>query len=276
MTRNKHIPGWYAVVLAALGVFIAPIAASASPMPATPQAASMQALDVSAAAAPQTLTLGSTGPRVTEVQKALANNKWAKYFKHPEFTQYFGSVTQGALAAWERDNVRSYPDTARADGKITVGSAEWSLLMAQAVNKPASDSVPAACLQAVHIICADKSDEHLRYYRSGVLVKDIKVKFGKPSTPTPNGWYTVVNKFDGDDEHNPYHMEWSYAFNVPMYWSMQFDSSVGLSIHWSEKYAQLGEAHLGSAGCINVRYWNDAKWLNENVPYRATVYVYQR
>lgn len=126
-------------------------------------------------------------------------------------------------------------------------------------------NVPAICLQRANIVCASKSEKTLRYFERGALWLATPVAFGRPGYETPSGLYTVRVK-DAN--------AWSYEFNAPMPYSLEYDLTRGIYIHYSATYASIGPGYIGSHGCINIGNLATAKTLFNRVPLGAAVYVY--
>lgn len=130
---------------------------------------------------------------------------------------------------------------------------------------PVGPSVPAVCLQRPHIVCASKSEKTLRYFESGSLWLSTPVAYGRPGYETPTGLYTVRVK-DAN--------AWSWEFNAPLPYSLEYDLVRGIYIHYSSTYASIGPGYIGSHGCINIGDLTTAKTLFNRVPLGAAVYVY--
>ena len=91
------------------------------------------------------------------------------------------------------------------------------------------------------------------------------VAFGRPGYATPTGLYAVRIK-DAN--------AWSYEFNAPMPYSLEYDLVRGIYIHYSATYAAIGPTYIGSHGCINIGSLATARTLFHRVPLGAAVYVY--
>lgn len=274
MTRIKYLPAWLAIILMIVWL-VAPSSANATPAPAANQAVSAPALTVPAVSTtvPPGVRLrpGTSHPYVQLLQHALAANKWGSYFKYGEqYTNFFGGLTERAFKSWEADYKSVYPGSITRNGEIVTGSAEWNLLMRD--RNP--NFLPPFCDNA-DVVCVNKMTEMLRYARYGIVLDQFKVKLGRPGSETPIGTYVIFDKFDNDPVGNPTRKDWSYEANVYMHWALKFDLRRGLYIHYSSVYFARGEAHLGSAGCINVRYEWQARKLNMDVREgRTAVMIY--
>lgn len=130
---------------------------------------------------------------------------------------------------------------------------------------PPPPDVPAICLERSHIVCASKGEKTLRYFESGALWLSTLVAFGRPGYETPSGLWSVRVK-----DANAF----SYEFNTPMPYSLEYDLVRGIYIHYSATYASVGPGYVGSHGCINIGDLSTAKSLFDRVPVGAAVYVY--
>ncbi len=84
----------------------------------------------------------------------------------------------------------------------------------------------------------------LSVYRDGVIVKEYPVAIGKPSTPTPQGTFTIINK--QLDPGGPYGTRWLGL------------SKKGYGIHGTNAPESIGTA--ASNGCIRM-FNNDIEEL---------------
>ena len=216
---RRHTPTWAIALLVAVlaGVFL-----GGSP---------------AQAATATTLKVGSSGTTVTQLQKALRENKARSYFGYPVLTQSFGSITQTGLKIWESDN-RAKPGV-KVDGQITVGSAEWNLLLGQ--QRIANAKVDSRCLNG-RVICADVEGRKIRYFESGKLLYTLDARYGEIGSETRNGnWRVTWKKVDVI----------SNLYGSKMPYSIFF--SGGQAVHLSESFAATGWYYPGSKGCINVK-----------------------
>lgn len=130
---------------------------------------------------------------------------------------------------------------------------------------PPTPDVPSICLQRATIICASKAEKTLRYFEGGGVWLSTPVAFGRPGYETPGGLYAVQVK-DAN--------AWSYEFNAPMPYSLEYDLGRGIYIHYSSTYAAVGPTYIGSHGCINIGNLATAKTLFNRVAVGTPVYVY--
>lgn len=97
----------------------------------------------------------------------------------------------------------------------------------------------------------------LSLYREGRFVKSYPVATGKPTTPTPLGTFTIVNK--QVNPGGPYGTRWM-GLSKPHY-----------GIHGTNNPASIGTA--ASNGCVRM-YNNDVNDLFNQVPVGAVVSIY--
>lgn len=114
------------------------------------------------------------------------------------------------------------------------------------------------------IVVVDQSDQNLKIYKDNVIVMNVPVVTGKPSTPTNNGLFEVAKETFNRDLVGP---TWRSYVNV----MMSFDGGIGLhdaEYHtdedgkkhgWKAYHEFGGDYHFtnGSHGCVNMRH-NDA------------------
>lgn len=195
-----------------------------------------------ASAATTTIQLGYRGTAAATAQRALNLNKVKAYYPYATYDGYFGPVSDRSLRAWELANKANAAVV--ADGRITVGSAEWNLLISQIKTAPVvTNKLDPRCLVPGRVLCASKADRKVRYLVNGKVVYTLDARFGKPGYATRNGVFRVYYK-------NPMH--WSRLYSVWMPYSMFF--SGGQAIHYNSQFARIGYAYpYGSHGCVNVR-----------------------
>jgi hypothetical protein len=204
----------------------------------------------SAQARGRNLQYGMAGGDVEQLQTALDRNKRADYLSGGGVTRKFDGRTKDGLKRWQK--AAGYP----SDGRITVGTAEWSKLRSEqgparpaAKPKPKGPSVPAACKVRGRVLCASKKDDKLRFYENGSLKMTIDARFGCASDRTREGTFKISRKVRND---------WSYLYGTPMKFSMYF--SGGQAVHYSSDFNARGYAGC-SHGCVNTRDWSRTEQL---------------
>ncbi len=158
----------------------------------------------------------------------------------------------------------------RADGNA--GPQTWYAL---ASGRPArTTELPRECTEIPGVVlCVDQAHSTLTFVRDGVSEKVIDVRLGGWTSdaktkkwrnfPTANGLWRVYNK-----HRNP--SSPTYGEGVMPY-SVMFDPN--MYVHYSADFAKRGHAR-SSHGCVNVASKDDAKWIFENTPIEARVWVY--
>lgn len=96
-------------------------------------------------------------------------------------------------------------------------------------------------------ITVSKTNKVLTLYRQGRFVKSYPVAVGKPSTPTPSGTFTIVNK--QVDPGGPFGTRW-LGLSEPHY-----------GIHGNNNPASIGTA--ASNGCVRMRNPDVEELFNE-------------
>jgi hypothetical protein len=114
----------------------------------------------------------------------------------------------------------------------------------------------------------DTGDQELSYFLGGVRMGKYPVSTGKPSMPTPKGYYLIINKAE---------KAWSpYGLWMP-YWMGLGTGKFGIHQlpYWPNGYRE-GEDHLGQAvshGCIRLGM-EPAKELYEWANVGTPVFIY--
>jgi len=122
--------------------------------------------------------------------------------------------------------------------------------------------IPNYCLHQKKIMCADKSQKVLRYFKKGKLVRVLDARFGAPGVGTREGNFHVTHKiYDGI----------SSLYGTPMPRAMYF--SGGQAVHFS-KYFKADGYNGASHGCVNLRDWKGVNWLYRQIPVGTPVKVY--
>lgn len=225
-----------------------------------------------ASAASSTLKLGSTGPSVEVLQKALDRNGQADFFGYPTagvYTQNFGSVTRQGLQRWQRTTHH------QATGSIQVGSSEWKQLMHEALGLNLPAGIDSRAIRAAkHSGVAIDASKHTRLVhvikrsRSGALVVSLTAAWrfgdgvGKNHVLTRDGVWHIYRKGGRHYKSN--------IFEVDMPWAAFF--SGGEAFHYSADFARVGYAH-GSGGCANLRSMAAAKYIH-GLPIGTTVVIH--
>lgn len=123
-------------------------------------------------------------------------------------------------------------------------------------------NLPAECITRGRVLCISKNDRKLRYVVNGKVELSLDVRFGSELTPTRNGTFSVYWK------HRD-HVSSIYGTRMPF--SMFF--SGGQAVHYSDDFARRGW-NGSSAGCVNVRDWDQLEWLYGQVREGDRVIVY--
>ena len=105
----------------------------------------------------------------------------------------------------------------------------------------------------------------LGYFKDGVLIKEFSVATGKPSTPTPQGKFKIVNKIKnrpyysggipGGSPKNPLGDRW-LGLHVGLTYGTTY------AIHGNNNASSIGK-HV-SGGCIRMHN-NEIRWLFEQI-----------
>lgn len=120
-----------------------------------------------------------------------------------------------------------------------------------------------------YLIWVDTTNFKINVFRGAgnnwILTKSYLCTIGKPSTPTPKGFFKVGIKGDSFGENKGYLCKYytqfkgNYLFHSILY---NLDGSI--------RDGRLGEAL--SDGCIRLATDN-AKWIWDNIPENTTVYI---
>jgi len=162
------------------------------------------------------------GPDVTEVQEILKGLG----FYAGAVDGSFGQITQAAVIKFQQSISMS------ADG--LVGPPTWNQLTLRNPIRPMSAKVTPNSLPSIYI---DTVKRKLRF-SSDSLNKTYKVAVGKPTTPSPLGNWTIVQK--ALDPGGPFGVRWM-RLSVP--WG-------GYGIHGTNNPKSIGKAV--SHGCIRM------------------------
>ena len=152
------------------------------------------------------------------------------------------------------------------------GAQTWYAL---ASGRPArSAALPRECTEIPGVVlCVDQAHSTLTFVRDGVAERTIDVRLGGWTSdaktkkwrlfPTANGLWRVYNK-----HRNP--SSPTYGEGVMPY-SVMFDPN--MYVHYSADFAKRGY-NRSSHGCVNVASKDDAKWIFDNTPIEARVWVW--
>ena len=162
------------------------------------------------------------GPDVREVQEILKGLS----FYGGAMDGSFGKITQAAVIKFQH----SIP--LAADG--VVGPPTWNQLTLRNPFQPIAAQLPADMLPSIYI---DTVKRKLRF-TSDTLNKTYKCAVGKPTTPSPLGNWTIVQK--ALDPGGPFGVRWM-RLSVP--WG-------GYGIHGTNNPKSIGKAV--SHGCIRM------------------------
>lgn len=128
---------------------------------------------------------------------------------------------------------------------------------------PDLDEVPLETMETGKQIVVILSLQTAYAYENGVLVNEFIVSTGLPDTPTVQGNFTVLRKYDSTRMTGPgYDLS-----NVP--WVMYFYQ--GYSFHGTYWHDNFGNPM--SHGCINMRT-EEAKWLYDWAPIGTPIMIY--
>lgn len=163
-------------------------------------------------------------------------------------------------------NASKFKSTKRGEVSVPAGALSWTIATDTETEQltaailqgedfsgrvPAfqGSGTPASPLIGNSYIEVDLQNQHMWYYKDGVVALETPVITGKPSTPTPPGVFYVWNKerdaiLKGEDYASP------VDYWMPIDWT-------GVGIHdspWQAEGSYGGDSHLtvGSHGCINT------------------------
>ncbi|WP_370636437.1 L,D-transpeptidase [Cohnella sp. CFH 77786] len=124
-------------------------------------------------------------------------------------------------------------------------------------------------------IVIDNSDNVLRYYENGKLVKQFSVATGKKKTPTPEGLFTIrekiknrpyyKEKIKGGDPRNPLGDRW-----LGLKVKIGNQVSYAYGIHGTNNEKSIGK--YVSKGCIRMHN-KDVRWLYEKIKVGTPVWI---
>jgi L,D-transpeptidase ErfK/SrfK len=182
------------------------------------------------------------GPDVIELQAKL---KEARYYTG-NIDGIFADKTHAALSSFQADH------NLKADG--ICGSEIWLKLN--------DYSIPRALLKAANTAynttISINVDKRKLYFQSPQLTKTFPVAVGKPSTPTPPGNWTIVQK--ALNPGGPFGARWM-RLSIP--WG-------GYGIHGTNNPKSIGKAY--SHGCIRLHN-KDVIQIYDLTPLGTPVYI---
>jgi peptidoglycan hydrolase-like protein with peptidoglycan-binding domain len=199
-----------------------------------------------------TLGVGSTGVYVTEAQHRLKRLPVAA----------FTSPVDGRYQATTRAAVLRLQRAHRLTATGTLNRGTWTKLI------DLSDPVLfAECLKRVRAICTSKKTFKTYGVINGRVVSSGAARFGRTSTPTREGVFTIYRK-------SLNHVSSTYGSAMP--YAMFF--SGGEAFHYSSDFARYGYRYpdgswRGSHGCVNSNSRTFSAWLFRTFPVGTPVYV---
>jgi hypothetical protein len=175
-------------------------------------------------------------------------------------TGYFGEVTKAAVAAYQEGKGLEptgevYPDLwAVLQSETPTPTQEELYPPPPEADPPSVDpsALDPRCLTG-RVLCIDKGDRALRWVVNGRIVLEMDARFGRESSPTREGVFSVFWK---DRDH------YSELYESEMPFSMFF--SGGQAVHYSADFAAVGYDGA-SHGCVNIRDWDGIAWLFDQV-----------
>lgn len=111
-------------------------------------------------------------------------------------------------------------------------------------------------IMQTYSITINRASRTLTVYRNGQWYKSYPVAIGKPTTPTPAGTYTIINK--AINPGGPFGARW-LGLSLPHY-----------GIHGTNSPSSIGKAV--SNGCVRM-YNNDVIELANTVPIGTVVRI---
>lgn len=98
----------------------------------------------------------------------------------------------------------------------------------------------------------------LKLYKNGIFVKQYPIAVGKPSTPSPSGYWIITKKALWGAQFGGHFMQLSIPWGI-------------YGIHGTDKPWSIG--HAVTHGCIRM-YSNDAGELYNTIPLDTPVHIY--
>lgn len=188
---------------------------------------------------------------------------------------YKGSI-DGAFSAPAKEAISAYRVKVGLPASEVMDERTWAKLLRSTRNPRYAqlfDAPPASTLtQALDsrcttgkVVCISKRQKKLSYVVDGKVLFTRDARFSRPGYDSPEGafriWYMdsdTVSKIFGE--------------RTPMPYAIFYNDNV--AIHFSDDFAQKGY-DSGSHGCTQLRDYQVAKWLYEQVKIGDRVVVYQ-
>lgn len=207
---------------------------------------------------------GSYGPNVKLLQQRLDANRseGGDFHYNGSYSKSFGSAALAGLKKWEKAN------HFKVDGKVTVGSKEWKKIASTTKHTRSTKGakLDKRCLTGGLVLCASKNAKRLYVVRSGVILGDFSARFGRSSSPTREGTFHVFRISGADAVSSVYHVSMPFAMTF----------SGGQAVHYSPNFHKVGYHSPGSHGCINLRDYAGARWINHKIKTGVKVVVYRK
>ncbi|HRW18258.1 MAG TPA: L,D-transpeptidase family protein [Dermatophilaceae bacterium] len=219
---------------------------------------------------PALFAVGSSSPVVRELEARLKLlGRWSG-----DVDNSYTATTAKAVSGYQAK--RGLPQTGEVDQRTK--NVIWA-----ATRKPTADELnnvkpaPVAGIdvtkldprcQTGRVLCASKANRALYWIIDGVVVRRFDARFGTPEFPSDNGTFSVFMK--SRDHHSTiYNNAW-------MPFALFYNG--GEAVHYSPTFARDGwgtpQALRGSHGCTNIRDFNGAAWLFDQVQIGDRVVVY--
>lgn len=210
-----------------------------------------------------------TGPQhrgyIKELQHRLSQVRVYDGPAHGELDER----TRAAIAAWRVKVGLPESDVMDERTWTRLIAATRSPRYAQLFKRPPEKGATAQTLDprctTGKVICVSKAQKKLSYVVDGTIRFTREARFSRPGYDSPEGdfriWYMnrdTVSKIFGE--------------RTPMPYAIFYDGNV--AIHFSDDFAENGYAG-GSHGCSQLRDYQAAKWLYEQVKVGDRVVVYQ-
>lgn len=196
------------------------------------------------------LRTGAVGWRVQRVQERLT---WLGYSISD------GNLANELMGESTTEAVRSFQSKFGFKPTGVVGPGTYELLDAIAGKV---DRLPKGCL-GERAICIDKAQRLVRLVENDKVVLTLDARFGFVGAETREGTFRVQRK---SRDHT------SSLYRTWMPFALFF--SGGQAVHYSPYFARDGY-NGGSRGCVNLRDFDRARWLFDQVSVGTQVHVYR-
>lgn len=190
-----------------------------------------------------TLSPGMTGEAVRQLQTALATIGYYTGSVNGTYNNATKTAVANVQRTYKVSGLRGY---ATPVTRTTINTIYKKVLANQRVK------LHANCMTG-RAICVDKTARKLYWVVNGRVQKTLDARFARPGFSTPTGNYRVYTKI---------YKDWSRAYRAWMPFSIYYQG--GRAVHYSYGFASDGY-NGGSAGCVNLRDWNGAAWLYNQV-----------